>query len=82
MAQKNPLMLFILFHFLWNSKADRIKRKQITQNYEKGGLKMIDIDNYIKGLKCSWIKRLMNGNNPKWKQLLILIRYYSKDQSI
>ena len=60
----------ILFHFLWNSKVDRIKRKQITQNYEKGGLKMIDIDNYIKGLKCSWIKRLMNGNNPKWKQLL------------
>ena len=51
-------------------RVDRIKRKQITLNYEKGVLKMIDIDNYIKGFKCSWIKRLMNSNNSKWKQLL------------
>ena len=69
----------ILFHFSWNSKVDRIKRKQITQHYEKGGLKIINIDNYIKGLKCSWIKRLMNGNNPKWKQLL---GYQNKNDKI
>ena len=30
---------------------------------------MIDNDNHIKGLKCLLIKRLMNSNNPKWKQL-------------
>ena len=64
----------IWFQFLWHSKVDRIKIKQIKQNYEKGGLKMIDIDNYIKGLHesvhGSWIKQWMNGNNTKWKQLL------------
>lgn len=27
----------ILFNFLWNSKVDKIKRKQITQDYEMGG---------------------------------------------
>lgn len=59
----------IRFNFLWNSKVDKIKRKQITQDYEMGGLKMVDIDNYIKGLKSSWIKRIVNGNKAKWIQL-------------
>lgn len=55
----------ILFNFLWNSKVDKIKRKQITQDYEMGGLIMVDIDNYIKGLKSSWIKRIVNGSKAK-----------------
>lgn len=33
----------ILFNFLWNSKVDKIKRKQITQDYEMGRPKMVDI---------------------------------------
>lgn len=55
----------ILFNFLWISKVDEIKRNQITQDYEMGGLKMVDIDNCIKGLKSSWIKRIENGNKAK-----------------
>lgn len=34
------------------------------------GLKMVDIDYYIKGLKSSWIKRIVNGKKAKWIQLL------------
>ena len=60
----------ILYGFLWNSKIDKIKRKQITQKYSQGGLKMIDINNYIQGLKSSWIKRSLNDENAKWKKLL------------
>ena len=48
----------ILFQFSWNLQIDRIKRKQILQNYEKGGLRMIDIDNYIKGLMDETINGL------------------------
>ena len=33
----------------------------LTQNYERGLLKMIDIDKFIWSLKISWIKRLV-GN--------------------
>lgn len=31
---------------------------------------MVDIDYYIKGLKSSWIKRIVNGKKAKWIQLL------------
>ena len=32
----------MLFEFIWNGKADKVKRKIIIQDYSEGGLKMID----------------------------------------
>lgn len=60
----------ILFNFLWKSKVDKIKRKQITQECSNGCLKMIEINNYIQSLKSSWIRRLINSPNSKWNMLL------------
>ena len=60
----------VLFNFLWGSKVDKIKRKQITQDYKSGGLNMIDLNNYIKSLKSSWIKKLLNGQESKWRSLV------------
>ena len=60
----------ILFNFIWNSKIDKIKRKVITQNYTCGGLKMIDLDQYIKGLKSTWIRRILRDSHSNWKILL------------
>lgn len=60
----------ILFNFVWNSKCDKIKRQVFTQRYEHGGLRMVDINSYIKGLKSTWIRRLIKDNNSKWKTLL------------
>ena len=57
----------ILFNFMWNSKIDKIKRKVITKNYTCGGLKMIDLDQYIKGLKCTWIRRILKDSHSNWK---------------
>lgn len=31
---------------------------------------MVDINSYIKGLKSTWIRRLIKDNNSKWKTLL------------
>ena len=31
--------------------------------YESGGLKMIDLDNFIKSLKICWIKRMVEAEN-------------------
>ena len=31
---------------------------------------MIDVHSYIKGLKSSWIKRLLNNQDSKWKSLI------------
>ena len=57
-----------MYNFLWNNKPDKIKRKQLIQNYQNGGLRMLDIDLFINSLKCSWIKRLFeNKNKGQWK---------------
>ena len=48
----------ILFKYVWNSGPDKIKRTRVVQNYEHGGLKMIEIRSFIKSLKVSWLKRL------------------------
>ena len=31
-----------LFRFLWKNKKDRIKRVGLYQDYDKGGLRMVD----------------------------------------
>ena len=55
----------IMFNFLWDGKPDKIKRETITQDYERGGLKMIDIERFILSLKVGWIKRLAQTDNNK-----------------
>ena len=57
-----------MYAFLWDKKPDKIKRKTIIQNIKNGGLKMIDIFKFLKSLKSSWIKRLLDTtNNGLWK---------------
>ena len=31
------------FEYIWNSKTDKVKRQIVTQDYLKGGLKMVEI---------------------------------------
>ena len=37
----------IVYNFLWDKKPDKIKRKVICANYVQGGLKMINIYNFV-----------------------------------
>lgn len=48
----------ILFKFVWNDRPDKIKRSRLVQNYDRGGLKMVDLTSFIKSLKITWLKRL------------------------
>ena len=50
-----------MYNFLWNGKPEKIKRDILTGDYEKG-LKMIDINIFIKSLKVSWLKRIIENN--------------------
>ena len=57
-----------MFDFLWDNKPDKINRKTIIQNYENGGLKMIDLNLFIKSIKAGWVKRIINDKNKgDWK---------------
>lgn len=58
----------VIYKFVWNGKPDKIGRKIIINDFEHGGLKMPDLLEFQKGLKCTWIKRYMNcENSAKWK---------------
>jgi len=49
----------IMHEFLWDKKTAKIKQDTIIQNYEDGGIKMIDIKKFINSLKASWIKKIL-----------------------
>ena len=59
----------LLFKFLWNG-MDKITRVSVINEYEEGGLKMIDLDSMIKPLRLAWLKWIFNGNNGTWKSYL------------
>ena len=59
----------LFYSYLWNNKGDKIKRSVIISEYEKGGLKMVDIATFNKSLKTTWIKKYLDGSNHgKWKE--------------
>ena len=61
-----------MFDFLWDDKPDKINRKTIIQNYENGGLKMIDLKLFIKSIKAGWVKRIIDRNNKgDWKYIYL-----------
>ena len=63
-----------MFDFLWDNKPDKINRKTIIQDYENGGLKMIDLNLFIKAIKAGWVKRITNNDNDgDWKHIYMNI---------
>ena len=59
----------LFFKFLWQNKPDKIKRNCVTQNYEEGGLKMVDIRSFIKSLKITWVRRIFQTPDNLWVKL-------------
>ena len=58
----------LLFQFLWDNKGDKIKRTEMIADYQDGGQKMLDIIEFNKALKISWIlKYISNDCKSKWK---------------
>ena len=64
----------ILYDFLWGGKGDKINRTELINNYNKGGLKMIDIRNFNTSLKVKWLQGYLDSDNKgKWK---VFFDYY------
>ena len=63
----------IFYSFLWNNKGDKIKRNVMINDYDKGGLKMVDVTLFNKSLKTNWIKKILDdSNHGKWKEFFDL----------
>ena len=59
-----------MYSYLWDGKPDKIKRDIIIQDYKNGGLKMIDIESKIAGLKSTWVHRIIYNSNS------VIVRLY------
>lgn len=57
----------ILYDFLWN-KRERIQRKTLIGEVEKGGIGMVDIESKIQAAKAAWVKHIVSEN--KWNGIL------------
>lgn len=53
----------MLEQFLWSKKPARIKNRVLYNDYDYGGLRMINLDQYIKAQKINWIKLLLNNKD-------------------
>ena len=60
----------LLFKFLWKG-TDKVTRVSVINDYEKGGLKMIDLESMVKSLRLAWLKRLFNDSNATRKTYLL-----------
>ena len=62
---------------MWDGRGDKIKRTEMINKYDKGGLKMLDVKSSSRSLKLIWIKKyLENENSGKWK---LFFDYYFKE---
>ena len=59
----------IIYKFLWDSKPSKINRHTIQLEKEEGGLDMINLKNFISGLKLSWLRRLITDTDFKARVL-------------
>lgn len=59
----------IFFSFLWGGQRHPIKRAKAVQNFAAGGLRMIDMDAFIRSLELSWLKRLTEAR-AEWTKLV------------
>jgi len=56
-----------LYHFLADSKTEKIKRTTLIGQYEQGGFRMVDVRSQDQAIKTSWVVRLIN-NAGIWRE--------------
>ena len=59
----------IFYKFLWNNKPDKIRRATICSGYMTGGLKMINVQEFIRSLKIAWMRRIICQSDSQWLKL-------------
>ena len=62
----------IMYDFIWDSMPAKTKIDVLTMDYEKGGLKMIDLETFMKSLKICWIKRMIMSEDGELLKNLYL----------
>jgi len=58
----------IIYKFIWKG-IDKVSRNQMIQDYDQGGVRMVDVESYIQALKSTWIRRIINNAETEWVYL-------------
>ena len=75
----------LIFQFLWSNKPAKIKKESIIAEIDDGGLKIPDIYSIHDSFKISWIIKIFDKENSKWKTLtwkLLNIKPYQFNMNI
>ena len=59
----------LFYNFIWTNNVHKVKKSTIIALIEDGGLGMIDLKSCYQAAKGSWVRRLLNNDNSKWKEL-------------
>ena len=59
--------------FMWSKRQPKIRKDVIIQNIENGGIKVPKFATMVEANRMSWIKRLLNDSQAKWKSILSTI---------
>ena len=59
----------LIFKFVWKG-VDKVTRLSARNDYEKSGLKMIDLKTMVKSLRLAWLKRIFSENDGTRKNYL------------
>lgn len=59
----------VIFNFLWNG-PDKVTRLAVINKTNFGGLKLVDINEFVKAIRLAWISRIFNKNTGFWKAFL------------
>ena len=57
----------LVYEFIWKGKSDKVNRVIFSQEYEKGGYKMNDLNTLNKAAKIKWISRYLDNSEKDWK---------------
>ena len=59
----------LLYEFVWKGKRDKVKRDVIIQNYDRGGLNMVDLKMVDLSSKLMWVKEYLDPKvMASWKR--------------
>ena len=59
--------------FLWDGKPPRVRNDVICNDYCDGGLRMVNIDNYITAQRIAWTKHFLNEKTTSHQMLQTFI---------
>ena len=59
---------------MWDGKPPKIRYCTAVLNYAKGGIKLTDMDSFVKAQKAAWAKRLLDTNQLCSQYLMLHIK--------